>query len=364
MSSNIANIELNSSKPYPWMLNPWIDILFCCGGLLWILFSINYCNNFIKVVPGSETFLPMTAAIINHVFSNSHTAATLTRIYQNEESINRFFLYSKPLAIIFGILAIYSFYNTWIIPIMLKIYILWVIHHYTSQTYGIALIYCYKRGYILNGFEKRIFWLLMMFTAYTGILRQVTDKNQMYLGFSMYYDVPFWGPVPKEILMSAEVICRVLIVAFCIIIVRKFFIEKKFFPLPALLLTATGILIILLSGNESIILWFYVPALFHGSQYIVVTTSYYLKEKGLPNNLRTSQIASLLKESIGIHYLGLLIMSGFFIYTGLPTILSQLGIEYKAAFTTIFAVFNFHHFLTDREIWRLRDPNIRQILLA
>ena len=49
---------------------------------------------------------------------------------------------------------------------------------------------------------------------------------------------------------------------------------------------------------------------------------------------------------------------------GLPRIFAEMGFSYPVVFATIFCVFNFHHFLTDRAIWRLRDPKVRQTLVA
>jgi hypothetical protein len=55
---------------------------------------------------------------------------------------------------------------------------------------------------------------------------------------------------------------------------------------------------------------------------------------------------------------------GIFIYGGLPGLLQDFGFDYKVAFATIFCVINFHHFLIDAAIWRLRDPRVRNLLIA
>jgi hypothetical protein len=48
----------------------------------------------------------------------------------------------------------------------------------------------------------------------------------------------------------------------------------------------------------------------------------------------------------------------------LPGLLQDFGFDYKVAFATIFCVINFHHFLIDAAIWRLRDPRVRNLLIA
>jgi hypothetical protein len=47
-----------------------------------------------------------------------------------------------------------------------------------------------------------------------------------------------------------------------------------------------------------------------------------------------------------------------------PHFLETFGIKFVIAATCIQACLNFHHFVTDAAIWRLRDPKARKILLA
>ncbi len=66
----------------------------------------------------------------------------------------------------------------------------------------------------------------------------------------------------------------------------------------------------------------------------------------------------------GAIYLALVVAGGYLIYVRAPQWSMHLGISYSTAFVTIFAVINFHHFLTDRAIWKLRDPKVRDVLLS
>ena len=63
-------------------------------------------------------------------------------------------------------------------------------------------------------------------------------------------------------------------------------------------------------------------------------------------------------------YWGIVIMAGIFVYVGIPNLLQNYGYGFVWTATVIQACINFHHFVTDGAIWRLRDSKCREILLA
>jgi hypothetical protein len=357
-----ATEAVPATRPYGWILHPAIDLLFTCGGLVWVFSALNYGLLRDQSTTDSLGALALFVTVLTHLFSNSHTAATLVRAYQMPERKQLSF-YTQTAAVACAALGVVALFVEGLPAVLLKIYLLWVIQHYTAQTYGIALIYCYKRGYFLNAVEKRTFWLLMYSTAAYAILRQfvyIDWGSQRFL----YHQVPFWGPLPVWTAQAAKLAFGASAVAFTALIARKAWVEGQWFPFPALFVTVTGVAIHFVVGSASQLLWLWVPALYHGSQYIVVTTAFWLKERGLPPDVPPNQIAHLVLRDSGLRYLGLLLVMGAFIYVGLPRILEELGVAYTTALASVFAVFNIHHFLTDGAIWRLRDPRIRKILLA
>ena len=54
--------------------------------------------------------------------------------------------------------------------VFVYIYLITVFWHYTAQTFGISLIYCYKRGYIMNQMEKDIFrWFMFSMVGFVSV---------------------------------------------------------------------------------------------------------------------------------------------------------------------------------------------------
>ncbi len=353
--------QQKKTVPYNWILNPTVDLIFCCGGLLWLMYLANLV--FGSHLPMANGPLILLTVAGTHILSETHTASTLERLHQSEPTRKALSNFGLIASVVCFLLAVASLVTPGLPAIFAKIYLLWIVQHFMAQSYGIALIYCYKRNYIMNLWEKRIFKLVIDATIAYGILKQLTFKEwsmDKFIGQTL----PFWGPLPEPIFAVADWTLKIAVVAFVAMIVRKFITERKVFPLPAALITVSAVAIFTLPKSVTTSLWVYVPAFYHGSQYLVVSTSYFLKERGLPENVSTAQVGKLLFKPTTLKYFATLFVIGVFIYGGLPGLLQDFGFDYKIAFATIFCVINFHHFLIDAAIWRLRDPRVRTLLIA
>jgi len=355
------NSEPKKATPYTWILNPAVDLIFCCGGLLWFMYLANF---FLKSnLPITNGPLILLTIAGTHILSETHTAATLERLHESEPTRKALSSFGLIASVVCFLLAVASLVTPGLPAIFAKIYLIWIVQHFMAQSYGIALIYCYKRNYIMNLWEKRIFKFAIDATIAYGIIKQLSFKEwsvDKFIGQTL----PFWGPLPEPIFAVADGTLKFAIVAFVAMIALKFVRERKVFPLPAALVTVTGIAIFTLPKSITTNLWVYVPAFYHGSQYLVVSTSYFLKERGLPENISTAQVGKLLFKPRTLKYFATLFVIGIFIYGGLPGLLQDFGFDFKVAFATIFCVVNFHHFLIDAAIWRLRDPRVRKLLIA
>lgn len=298
-----------------------------------------------------------------HILNESHTAATLVRVYGTEESRQTFHTYTVWWALACVALAISALFVNGVAQSLLKLYFLFVPYHFCAQSFGIALIYCFKRGYSLSALERELLKRMFQATALYATLRQLAFQEwgkDTFLGM----EVPFWGPIPAWTVDFAMYVVIGLALSLTLLFAKRFALKREVFPWPALMLTLTGVAIFMLGKSTTNMLWLFVPAFYHGSQYLVISGAYYLKEKGLPENMSTSQIASLLTRETAIKYMGLVVLGGCFIYLAVPRILHEMGFNQVIAVAAIFATINFHHFITDGAVWKLRDPRVRKLLLA
>lgn len=347
--------------PYGWIINPVIDVVFCCGGLLWLMYFANSLA--IKYLSGADATFALVAIAGTHILSETHTAATLERLHQSEATRKALSKVGLISALLCVLLAVASLIIPGVAAIYVKIYLLWIVQHFMAQTYGISLIYCYKRNYLLSLWEKRILKFAVDATIAYGIARQLTFREWSVDSF-VGQSIPFWGPLPMPIFTAIDCIFKLSIISFAVMIGLKFLRERKIFPLPAALLTVSGIAIFSVPRDMTTNLWVYVPAFYHGCQYLVVSTSYMLKERGLPENVSTAQLSTLLLKPSSLKYFATLFVVGVFIYGGMPGLLQDFGFDFKIAYATVFTVINFHHFFIDAAIWRLRDPHVRKLLIS
>lgn len=350
-------------KPYEWILHPVLDLLFVCGGLLWIVFPVHCFFLGGKNDSVLAQWMVVIAALGTVLLSQTHIIATLVRLYNDPEMRARFSLYSCWIALACATLALAGCAYAPLAGIYCRVYLLIVSQHFTAQAYGFALLYCMKRGYRMSPFDKGAMAALMRSTMMYAVLLQCTYREwsgDKFLG----QPLPFWGPLPEWMVQSAAVSIVISAVTFSGCLIRNLIVSKKVFPVPSLLLIVTAVVIFVLGPKVTGVLWIYVPAFFHGSQYVIATTAYHIKERGLPEGVATNQIASLLQTESNYRYLGFLVVAGLALFMGLPQMLAQFGFDLSTATATIFTTVQFHHVITDAAIWKMKEEKLRNLLVA
>jgi hypothetical protein len=142
------------------------------------------------------------------------------------------------------------------------------------------------------------------------------------------------------------------VVLFLGSIVKNIFSKGAWPPFPALLVGCTGII---LQIPNLTVLYFaktYVIGLYHGAQYLVVGAA------------KASRPAEQPRNVFLLSYWFKMVMAGTFIYMVIPRIVEEYsGIPAAMSYPIIFTVFNFHHFILDATIWKLRHSEVRKGLL-
>lgn len=356
-----------------WIVNPVFDSLFVIGGALWVIFGLQifwfHWDTINPAAPGfagtCAYFLLFASTFGSYLFADSHTISTYVRIYSTPENRERFKLYAYYLpwcsALLFGLCLAYPRAAGFCV----YLHLMWVFQHYVGQTFGISLIYCYKRGYFFKPWERETYrWFMHSFSAF--VISRILCFRELSPDDLYGVKLPFYH-LPWQLFSVCKIAFLVMTAAFVTMLVRKYVLEKKFLPLPSLALIATILGIGFSTGMANSIIWVYGPAFFHGSQYLAVSLGFYLKEKGLEEGRMREVGQHLLRGFVsprGLQYWGLVIAAGIFVYVGIPSICQNYGFGFVYVATVVQACINFHHFVTDGAIWRLRDQTCREILLA
>jgi hypothetical protein len=179
------------------------------------------------------------------------------------------------------------------------------------------------------------------------------------------FAVPYWGVLPEWSGVVALGALQLSVLAFVGMIVVRFIKTKQMFPLPALLTIMTLILLVIAArGAFATLWWAFSTNWFHSCQYLVVTSAFYFKEKGLPENVAFSQISKMLWTWTSLKYFGLLLSVGFTVAYLFPRWMIDHGVNAGLAFTTVYVACNFYHYITDGFIWKLRDPQVNKLLIS
>ncbi|MBK9206420.1 MAG: hypothetical protein IPL73_29215 [Candidatus Obscuribacter sp.] len=382
----MVSATFDSSQPRPepraqaaalavnkWIVNPWFDYLFVVGGFLWLVFALQIYWFHWEAPDPSATGLAgraaygllLTSTIGTYLFADSHTIATYMRIYSTKENRDRFKLYAYYLPwmslLLFSLCLLYPRAAGFCV----YLHLMWVFQHYVGQTFGISLIYCYKRGYFFQNWERETYrWFMHSFSAFviTRILCFRNHSPDDLWGIKL----PFYG-LPDWIHTLALAWFCAMSIAFIYVLAKKAIMEKKFLPMPTAALVVTMLLIGYSTGFAHSVIWLYGPPFFHGSQYLTLSLAFYLKEKGLQEGRMAEVSSNLLREFVsraGLYYWFMVISAGFVVYVAIPNVLQNYGFNFVATATIIQACLNFHHFCSDGAIWRLRDKTCREILLA
>lgn len=364
-----------STTPYSWVVGPVFDYLFVVGGFFWILFMLQvYWFHWDTLDPkapglaGTASYgLLLAQTLGTYIFADAHTVSTYMRIYSTAENRERFKLYAYYLPwmslLLFSLCLLYPRAAGFCV----YLHLMWVFQHYVGQTFGISLVYCYKRGYVLKNWERETYrWFMHSFSAF--VISRILCYRDHSPDDLWGVKLPFYA-LPEILAQTCTVIFAAMSCAFIYVLLRKAILEKQYFPLPSLCLVFTILGIGLSTGMAHAILWVYGPPFFHGSQYLAVSVSFFLKENALKiSRDRMSEVSRhVLRECFskdGRFYWGMVISAGFLIYVCIPKVLENYGFDFVATATIIQACINFHHFTADGAIWRLRDKTCREVLLA
>lgn len=356
-----------SHDPYPWIIGPTIDLLFCCGGFLCLLLVVIAASGIARESDMQNSWLGIGLLYLNiigqFVISASHQPATLWRVYVSKRTRDTIGPYVTASGVLFLVLGIYGLFNPVFTGYMVRLTLAWSIQHTLAQAYGVSLIYCLKRKYQLTKQERDVYyWMFQTGLAYL-VIRMFTYTN--FLQGDLYgLPLPIIGPLPEWICTSALGLFQLNAIVFLAMVVRKWRRDGLLMPFPAAATAVMAFITLSLTYVLPAAFVIFIPTFYHATQYVCVTLAYYLKERGLPPDLPPSKISKMLKTEVTVTYIVIIAATGALLYIGLPRLLYEIGLNKTIALCVVYCVFNLHHYLTDAAIWKIRDPKVRQLLVS
>ncbi len=305
-----------------------------------------------------------------YLLGSHHIVAMYTRLCFDKESAkeNRFFLTWLPLMVVLGIVA--AMWWAGGTEIITTVYLYWQWFHYTRQSYGITRIYARKEP-PQTLFDTRLTNFMLYAVPLWGILYisrlHNLNPNMKFL-FSNFWSIP----VPAWLLAGVGYVALTATVLWVVRLPMRY-VEGRLALLPTLYILSHLLIFMTgyywLGGLIHINLGWLVINIWHNCQYILIVWLYNNTRfrGGLdaqhPFLSKISQAKFLwtyLGTCLGITIvlaLGIRLFAGYIAPNYLPDMVVEGGWA-----VLIYQALNFHHYIVDSYIWKVRKKEVRERL--
>lgn len=280
-----------------------------------------------------------------------HVVSTYTRLAFDRDSFsaNRALVLYLPVAVLACTGTIGAAYGAWALN---TIYLYWQWFHYTRQSYGIARIYRRKAGCVDDDpwLNHAVLYLLPLW----GILHRSAQAPESFLG------VPLATiPVPAFVVDTAAVAAVAAIAAW---LWNQYLAWRAgrlspayaFYVVSHLAVFAVGYLVIddITQGWIAINIW-------HNAQYILLVWMFNNNRFKAGVDPRARLLSWLSQRRNAIAYFAFCFVVSTTLYLTIRSGLEFFGFTALTMTLIAYQTINFHHYIVDSIIWKIRKPALQ-----
>lgn len=328
-------------------VHPVFDYLLIGGGLSLIVSAIVYTRPDRPLV--AITTLPLFILLSN----SAHFASSTVRLYTKPGAFTSmpFLTMMFPLVML-GLVTVCIHWAETCGPHLQSLYLTWSPYHYAAQAYGLAVMYCYRSGCMLELKEKRwLWWACMLPFLYILLYGREGGLHwaAQILVSEQGMDYFSWAPLVNAFSNAAAQI------GFLV----PFWVFYKISRSQCGTMPAISMLAVVANG----VWWYFLPTInafawatiFHGLQYLAIVIIFHLKDQMAKPNNRHGRAYHV----ITFYLLSLLL--GYGLFQCLPGAYQFFGFGTMESYLLVVAAINIHHFIVDAYVWRLgkSDTNRR-----
>ena len=338
-----ATTEQAIAPAVGWLRAPGFDLVFLVGT------PVLAIANGVAVVNAPQLFLPILIANL-WLFGYQHVIATYTRLCFDRESFrdHRFLVLGLPFLVLAGVIAASSSAGFWVLA---TVYFYWQWFHYSRQSYGVAQVYRRKAAGAADENEhlaKATFYLVPLW----GILHRSHQDPGQFLGLELWV-----LPVPGLAVDVVGVVAMASLAWWVATRIAAWWQGRLAVAHTLYLISHFAIFGIGYVVIDSIDAGWLVLNIWHNTQYILFVWLF--------NNRRfrdgvsaKAQFLSRLSQSRNFWAYGLVCF-------GISTVVYMTLNSFVAALVpaiVIYQTINFHHYLVDGVIWKMRKKPMRKTL--
>lgn len=347
-----------------WLISPFVDLSFICGGFLWLLFGL-HAFALCQTENSHQLKFLENISIIGVLFvAEAHTISTFFLVGECKidgadlrAPLNKLLPGSGqsswlvPAVLFFLVFALSCLCLQFVVvpAVLAKIYLLLVPQHFIAQSRGIFLLYLLRVGSVCTGFRRWFLFFttrIVMFYWISALLSHWSSSSQIFL----FQKLPDWSVLPDVVPASLYLLSLGSCFLVFVLMVADFVAGRGRSAWPGSLQLISGLFLFLIPEPFLGELWLYAPAYFHGSQYLCMVYS------------RTRNT----REFLSFVFWPLALAFSVIVFAGFPLLLQGLGLAAGAAsgaaVAVVFTLAQFVHIVADARIWKLKNPSLRAAL--
>ena len=332
------------------------------GWLRGVTFDSTYILGIASVAVASGWVVVSNPSLFGKVFllnawllGYHHVISTFTRLTFDRDSLNehRFLVTWLPLIVLTAVVLACLAFGSWILT---TVYLYWQWWHYTRQSYGISRIYQRRAGLNNDLLHKLVIYALPAW----GILHRSAQAPEQFLFTEVrVVPVPFW-------LESVAGALTLVVLGWWILRTTRdwFFgnlaVAHTLYLASHLVVFGVGYLAI-----DNINHGWLVLTIWHNCQYIF--TVWMFNNNRFKGKVDSKHwfLSYISQNSKVATYLAVCLVLSTVAYAALQYSLGWIALATATAlplFAMVFQAINFHHYVVDAVIWKVRKKPIRQNL--
>ena len=227
--------------------------------------------------------------------------------------------------------------------------------HYTKQVFGCMMVYAHFDGYTMTKQQRDLTkWGLLSIWGMNFVYSNISGSESIFSNFKYHtLDLPnVAGPISQLVVGAG----------FCLVVYRVFYGNyRDTGQVPSLNLLAPFVALYIwwLPQTRQYEYYFLLTPLFHSLQYLAFV--YKMEDSRLKTvKHREVQATAVI---VGV------VLAGWLFFEFLPNTVDNVLGTYNSwqmffFFTAAMLFINIHHYFIDNVLWRFRDPEVREYLLA
>ncbi len=333
--------------PPAWLRNTSFDSLLIYGCAL-----LAMGGGFLAIQ--RPDLFPMLLGLNFFLLGYHHVVSTYTRIAFDSDSFQqyRFLILWVPLFVLGGVISAVQILGPWAIS---TTYFYWQWLHYTRQSYGIEQMYWRKAG---GGSRRdRASWGIIYALPLWGILLRCYQQQPLFLDMEiLYVPVAYWAVVSlgavATTLMSVWAFQRILELRR-----GELRVAHSLYVLSHAAIFYVGYILI-----DDIDRGWFVLNIWHNAQYILIVWFY--NQNRFKNGVEPQHrfLSTISQPHRIVSYFAVCIAITTLIFLAVEKVGSSLAFTGLPMFVVLYMTVNFHHYVVDGVIWKLRKPRVREQL--